>query len=127
MENHPIGNIMDVTMTRIREMVDVDTVVGNPITTPDGITMIPVSTVSLAFGSGGADFPTKEKSGFGGGSGAGIKIIPIGFLVIKDGNVRMLNISTPAETTLDRLVELIPDVLDRLQSVVDSNKLPKKE
>lgn len=113
---------MEVTMSKIREMVDVDTVVGNPITTPDGVTLIPVSTVSFGFGSGGSDFPIKEKSGFGGGNGAGVKITPIGFLVIKEGNVRMLNIAPPAGTTVDRLVELIPEVLDRVEDFIDRKK-----
>ena len=125
MENHPLGNIMEVTMSKIREMVDVDTVVGNPITTPDGITLIPISTVSFGFASGGAEFPIKENEGFGGGSGAGVKITPIGFLVIKEGNVRMINISPPAGTTVDRLIELLPDVMDRVQTFIDDNKKNK--
>lgn len=122
MENHPLGNIMEVTMSKIREMVDVDTVVGNPINTPDGVTIIPVSTVSFGFASGGSDFPVKENTGFGGGGGSAIKINPIGFLVIKEGNVRMLNVSPPIGTTVDRLVELIPDVLDRIQRFIDKNR-----
>jgi sporulation protein YtfJ len=126
MENHPLGNIMEVTMTKIREMVDVDTVVGNPITTPDGITLIPISTVSFGFASGGSEFPIKENSGFGGGNGAGVRITPIGFLVIREGNVRMLNISPPAGTTVDRLIELIPDVMDRVQTFIDDNKKTKE-
>ena len=126
MENHPLGNIMEVTMSKIREMVDVDTVVGNPITTPDGITLIPISTVNFGFASGGSEFPIKENTGFGGGNGAGVKITPIGFLVIREGNVRMLNISPPAGTTVDRLVELIPDVMDRIQTFIDDNKKIKE-
>ena len=114
-----IGNLMDVTMTKIREMVDVDTVVGTPFNTPDGITIIPVSKVSYAFGGGGGDYPVKEKGGFGGGSGAGVKIDPIGFLVVKDGNVRMLNITPPAANTVDRVIEKAPELIDMVEDLIN--------
>ena len=103
-----------------------NTVVGTPITTPDGITLIPVSKVSFGFGSGGSDFPVKEKSGFGGGNGAGIKIEPIGFLTIKEGSVRMVNITPPADTTIDRAIELIPDVIDRVEAFIEKRKADKQ-
>ena len=118
MENSNLGGLMDVTLTKIREMVDVDTVVGTPIETADGITIIPVSKVSYGFGSGGGDMPLKEKGGFGGGVGAGVKVDPIGFLVVKDGGVRMINVSTPAEGTVDRVIERLPEIVDMLQSLV---------
>ena len=114
--------LMEITMSKLKEMVDVDTVVGAPITTLDGITIIPVSKVSFAFASGGSDFPVKEKPGFGWGNGSGVKIDPIGFLVIKDANVRMINIAPPAGTTIDRLVELIPEVIDRVDAFIDKRK-----
>ncbi|MCL2342680.1 MAG: sporulation protein YtfJ [Firmicutes bacterium] len=109
-------------MGKIKEMVDVNTVIGEPITTPDGLLIIPVSKVSVGFASGGGDGSLKEHKGFGGGSGAGIKIDPIGFLVIKDGGARMLNIAPPLGTTIDRLVELVPDVLDRVEDFIDKRK-----
>lgn len=109
---------MDVTMSKMREMVDVDTIVGSPITTPDGITIIPVSKVSYGFASGGSDFSVKEKNGFGGGNGAGIKIDPIGFLVIKDGGVRMINVTPPASTTVDRVIEKAPEFVDMVDSII---------
>lgn len=127
MEKHPISDIMDISMTKIREMVDVNTVVGDPILTPDGIMIIPISRVSFGFGSGGSEFPAKEKNGLGGGGAAGVKIDPIGFLTVKDGNVRVLNIAPPAGTTVDRLVEMIPDVLDRVQDFIDKNKAKKEQ
>lgn len=105
--------------------MDVNTIVGTPITTPDGITLIPVSKVSFGFGSGGSDFPVKDKSGFGGGNGAGIKIEPVGFLTIKDGNVRMINITPPADTTIDRAIELIPDVIDKVEAFIEKRKADK--
>ena len=117
MENS-IGNLMEVTMTKIRDMVDVDTIVGSPITTPDGVTIIPVSRVSYAFGGGGSDFPVKEKSGFGGGSGAGVRIDPIGFLVVKEGNVRMINITPPAANTVDRVIEKAPELIEMVEGVI---------
>ncbi len=116
MENSNIGNLMDITMQKIHEMVDVNTVVGKPITTPDGITVIPVSKVSYAFASGGSDFRVKDKPGFGGGNGAGVKIEPIGFLVVKDGNIRMVSITPPANNTIDRVIEKAPELMDTVES-----------
>ena len=82
MNEHPINEMMSSVMKNIREMVDVDTIVGNPITTPDGTTIIPVSKVSFGFGSGGSDLPGKDpEKKFGGGGGAGVTIQPIAFLV----------------------------------------------
>ena len=127
MDKHPIGEMMETTMSKIKEMVDVNTIVGTPITTPDGITLIPVSKVSFGFGSAGSDFPVKEKSGFGGGNGAGIKIEPVGFLTIKEGNVRMINIAPPADTTIDRVIELVPDVIDRVEAFIEKRKADKQE
>ena len=126
MDKTPISELMEVTMTKLKEMVDANTVVGAPVTTPDDITVIPVSKVSFAFAAGGSDFPAKEKSGFGGGSGAGIKVEPVGFLVIKDGNVRMINIAPPADSTVNRLVELIPEVIDRVDAFIDKRKNNKE-
>lgn len=124
MENNSnIGNLMDVTMNKMKDMVDVDTVVGSPVTTPDGVTIIPVSRVSYAFASGGSDFRVKEHSnlGFGGGNGAGVKIDPIGFLVIKDGNVRMMSIMPPANTTVDRVIEKVPEVIDMVEDLIQKH------
>ena len=121
-----IGNLRNVTMTKIREMVDVDTVVGSPFNTPDGITIIPVSKVSYAFGGGGGDYPVKEKGGFGGGSGAGIKIDPIGFLVIKDGTGRMITITPPAANTVDRVIEKAPELIDMVEDLINKQAEKKK-
>ena len=118
MEKNNIGSLMDVTMNKMREMVDVDTIVGSPITTPDGITIIPVSKVSYGFASGGSDFTVKEKNGFGGGNGAGIKIDPIGFLIVKDGGVRMISVTPPASTTIDRAIEKAPEFIDMVDSII---------
>ena len=114
--NHPLSEMMLSSMGKIRDMVDVNTVIGDPITTPDGVTIIPVSKVSYAFASGGSDFSVKDgKNGFGGGNGAGVKIEPIGFLIVKDGSVRMVNITPPAASTLDRVIEKAPELMDSVQ------------
>ena len=120
------SNILENAIAKIREMVDVNSVIGNPITTPDGVTIIPVSKVSVGFGGGGSDFVSKnlnklDNHPFGGGAGGGVKVTPVAFLIIKDGNVRMLPVATPANTTADRLVEMIPDTIDRLSAFIDSH------
>lgn len=123
MDKQSIAQVMELTMTKIKEMVDVNTIVGDQITTPDGITLIPVSTVTFGFGAGGADGSPKESQNvIGTANGAGIKITPVAFIVIKEGSVRMLNIAPPAGTTVDRLVELIPVVWDKVQDFVESRK-----
>jgi len=127
MENSNIGNLMDITMRKIHEMVDVNTVVGAPINTPDGITIIPVSRVSYAFASGGSDFRVKEKPGFGGGNGAGVKIEPIGFLIVKDGNVRMVSITPPASKTIDRVIEKAPELMDTIESFLKKRTPDERE
>lgn len=130
MSEHPINGMMGVTLDKIKEMVDVDTIIGNPITAPDGTIVIPVSKVTYGFGSGGSDIPSKKaeqtKNFFGGGSGAGVTISPIAFLVISDGNVRLLQIS-PFNNTTDRLVGMIPDVVDKVTSIVKKAKEDKKD
>ena len=120
-----LPNMLDNTIQKIREMVDVNSVIGDPITTPDGVTIIPVSKVSVGFGGGGSDFasknPGKQENPFGGGVGGGVKVTPICFLIVKDGNVRMMPVAAPANTTADRLVEMVPDVLDKVSSFIDSH------
>lgn len=126
-----LPNMLDSTIAKIREMVDVNSVVGDPITTPDGVTIIPVSKVSVGFGGGGSDFVSKnvnhQENPFGGGVGAGVKVTPIAFLVIKEGSVRMLPVAAPANTTADRLVEMVPDTLDKIAAFVDSRMEKKGE
>ena len=121
-----LPNMLESTIQKIREMLDVNTVVGTPITTPDGVTIIPVSKVSVGFGGGGSDFANKTGAEpFGGGVGGGVKVSPVCFLVVKDGNVRMLSVPTPANSTTERIVEMIPDTLDKITSYLDSRKEEK--
>ena len=120
-----IPNMLENTIAKIREMVDVNSVIGDPITTPDGVTIIPVSKVSVGFGGGGSDYVSKnankQENPFGGGAGGGVSVTPIAFLIVKEGNVRMLPVATPANTTADRLVEMIPDTLDKVSAFIDSH------
>ena len=122
---HPLSDMMTNSMSKIKDMVDVNTVVGSPITTPGGVTIIPVSKVSVGFGGGGSDFTKKTAAGdnpFGGGVGGGVKVTPICFLIVKDGNVRMMPVAEPASSTADRIVEMVPDTLDKLTAYLDSKK-----
>jgi len=129
MEKHPISEYLEITMQRIRDMVDVNTIIGNPVTTNDGITVIPVSKVSFGFGTGGSDF-TKEVSkdlNFGCGGVVGVNISPVAFIVVKDGDVRLLNVSEPANTTVDRLVDMVPGVIDKVSDMIKKDKCPEEE
>ena len=126
-----LPNMLENTIAKIREMVDVNSVIGNPITTPDGITIIPISTVSAGFGGGGSDFVSKnvnkQENPFGGGVGGGVKVTPMAFLVVKEGNVRVLPVASPANTSVDRLVEMIPDTLDKIVNFVESHTKKNEE
>ena len=121
-----LPNMLETTIQKIRDMVDANTVVGEPITTSDGTTILPVSKISIGLGGGGSDFASsKAQNGqmpFGGGVGAGVKVTPVCFLVVKDGNVRILTIAEPANTTADRIVEMVPETLDRIGSFLDKKK-----
>ena len=127
-ENSKISSLLGTTLEKIREMVDVNTVVGAPISTPDGITIIPISKISYAFAAGGSDFRVKEQTnmGFGGGNGAGVKIEPIGFLIVQNGSVRMMNVMPPASTTIDRVVEKAPEVIDMVEDLIQKHVKNKK-
>lgn len=120
---HPIGSLMDTTMEKIKEMIDVNTIIGEPITSPDGTLIIPVSKVSYGFAAGGSDLPTKKenKDCFGGGSGAGVTIQPVAFLTVYQGNVRLVSVDRE-EGTADKLVNMIPDVLKKVKGVFKKDK-----
>ena len=119
-----LPNMLDNTISKIREMVSSNTVVGEPIVVGEDVTIIPVSNISIGLGGGGSDFvskhPNQHENPFGGGVGAGVKVTPVAFLIVKDGNVRMLPVAAPANTTTDRLVEMIPDTLDKVVSFIES-------
>lgn len=120
---HPIGSLMDTTMEKIKEMIDVNTIIGEPITSPDGTLIIPVSKVSYGFAAGGSDLPTKKenKDCFGGSSGAGVTIQPVAFLTVYQGDVRLVSVDRE-EGTADKLVNMIPDVLKKVKGVFKKDK-----
>ena len=126
-----LPNMLDSTISKIREMVNANTVVGEPVVTADGVTIIPVSRISIGLGGGGSDFVSKNvnrhENPFGGGVGAGVTVTPVAFLVVKEGSVRMLPVGAPANSTADRLVEMIPDTLDKVVSFIDSRAEKKAE
>ena len=123
--SHPIGEVMSTKMQKIREMIDLNTIIGDSITTPDGVTLIPVSKVSFGFASGGSDFSGKkaeDDKNFGGGAGAGVKITPVAFVVVKEGSVRIMSIDPPAGSSVDRLVDALPDLVEKISDIVDKKK-----
>ncbi len=130
MENNPIGELMQATMENVKNILKVDTVVGDPIFTPDGITLVPISKISVGFGGGGVEFGAKkpgEAKPYGGGNATGVKIDPIGFLVIKEGVVRMINVTPPASNTVDRIIDMVPQVMDRIDAFVEKQKKPTQK
>lgn len=126
--NHPINEVLHTTMSKIKELVDANTVVGQPIVTQDGVTLIPVSRLSFGFATGGSDFGKTQNvpKNFGGGAGAGVNVIPVAFIIIKDGNVRMLPVAPPAHDAVGRAVELVPEMFDKVTDYIDKKTAEKK-
>ena len=129
--NNNISEMLTSSLEKIQRMVDVNTIVGQPVNVGDGVTIIPVSKVHIGMGGGGTDFATKnalsaKKDPFGGGLGAGVSIDPVAFLVIRGDNVRMLPVAEPASSTLDRVVEQAPDLLDKVADFLDGRKTKKE-
>lgn len=119
MSDHPIEGMMSNTMDKIKQMVDVNTIIGDPITCPDGTMIIPVSKVTYGFAAGGSDFPTKnvnQKDLFGGGSGAGITISPVAFLSVSNGDVKLLQVE-PFQNSTDRVIGMVPEVVDKISAL----------
>ena len=118
-----LPNMLENTIAKIKEMISVNDVIGDPITV-DNVTIIPISKVSVGLGGGGSDFVSKnvnkQDNPFGGGMGAGIKVTPVAFIIVKGDSVRMLPVAQPANTTADRVIEMVPDVLDKISAFIDS-------
>ncbi len=127
MTEHPINGLMDTTLEKIKQMVDVSTVVGEPIVT-EGNSIIPISKVTYGFASGGSDFPTKsQKDLFGGGSAAGVTVTPLAFIVITaNGSVKMLPINSKPDAA-DKAVAMIPDIVDKISDIIATKKQSKQE
>ena len=125
-KNHPINALMAETIQKIRETVDANTVVGEPIQAGE-ITLIPVSKISFGFGTGASEFGGKAPKApgdnpFGGGGGAGVKVTPVCFLAISGTNVKVLPVETAPATAVDQVVEMIPDVVTKISGFIDKKK-----
>ena len=122
MAEHPINGLMGVTMDKIRELVNSDTIIGEPVSLPDGTTILPVSKVTFGVATGGSDFAAKQsKELFGGGSGAGVTVAPVAFLVVKDGNVRTIQLADP-NNSLERAITMLPELVDKLAALLKKEK-----
>lgn len=121
------NGILRTTIEKVRDLVDVSTIIGEPINLPDGITIIPVSKVTYGFASGGSDFPSKNNVElFGGAGGAGITINPVAFLVVKDGDVTIKHI-TANDNAVERAVTMVPEMFDKVTSFVSKSKAEGKK
>lgn len=132
MENkNPINELMQESMAKIRELADTNTIVGQPIQTPDGVTLIPISRVSMGMGGGGTVFGRKQdvnpEGNLGSGLGVGVRIDPVAFLIVKDGYTRVMPVAVPPMNTIDRIVEMAPDVVDKVTNFIDSRKKKEEE
>ena len=138
MSEHPIEGLMMAAMNSIREMIDVNTIIGEPIETKEGIVIIPISKVSFGFAAGGSEFRgetideytkrDKEEEiqyrlPFGGGSGAGVNVSPVAFLIVQEKNVRLLSIDHLS--TLDKIADYIPDIIEKMSEVINNKKEDK--
>ena len=119
-KKNDLKSLMAESMEKVKEMVDANTIVGEPITTPDGVTLIPISRLSYGFGCGVGDYGKNGSSGAG--CGAGVRVEPMAFLVVKGGVTRMLPVGTPAITTVDRVIELVPELFDRVEGLVEKKR-----
>lgn len=121
-DKHPIEGIMDTSMQKIREMVDVNTIIGEPITASEGTVIIPVSKVAFGFASGGSDLPTQAAEKFAGGSGAGVTVKPMAFIVIKkDGSVQLLEMGKDS-SPINGIIDSLPDIVEKIKQFI-----PKKD
>ena len=126
-QKNQINEVLGLTMQKLKDMVDVNTVVGTPITTPDGVTVIPVSKISVGFASGGSDFapkslPANKANCFGGGTGAGISVVPVSFLIIHGDNVRIINADPVSNGPIDKAIDLLPELVDKVSGMIEQRK-----
>lgn len=129
MADHPIEGLMGTTLEKIKQMVDVNSIIGDPITSPDGTVIVPISKISYGFASGGSDFAAKsmpEKQFFGGGTGAGVSINPVAFLTISNGDVKLLRVD-PGSTSVDRVIEQAPEMIDKVAGIFGKGKKKKQQ
>ena len=121
-KKNPLSDVLDISLEKLKKLVDVNTIIGEAITTSDGTTIIPVSKVSFGFATGGADLPASNPSTpCGGGTGGGVTIQPLAFLVISKGNVQLLQMQT-ANNTADRIVNMVPGVIDKVSGFISEQQ-----
>ena len=120
------GDLVENTLKSMKDLIDSNTVIGSAITTEDGITILPVSKVSFGYGTGGGDLPSSQKQMFGGASGGGVNITPIAFLIINKGDIKLMPIQQ-YNTTIDRIVDMAPDFMNKVTGFVDSFSAKKKK
>lgn len=126
MSENQIQGIMDTTMEKVKAMANADTIIGDQINLPDGVTLIPISKVTYGFASGGSDFPNKANTPmFGGGGGAGMTITPIAIISIKAGTVKVMHIDSAPNST-DKIVNMVPEIFDKVVDLFKKDK-PKAE
>lgn len=123
MGEHPINNLMSTVMENIKGMIDVNTIIGDPVETSNGTMIIPISKVGFGFAAGGSDIPSKTAGDnpFGGGSGAGVSISPVGFLVVTADQIKMVPVSS-GNTPIDKLVDYIPVAIDKVNGMIKKNR-----
>lgn len=129
MGNHPIDGLMSTAMQNIKEMVDVDTIVGAPVEAPDGSVIIPISRVAFGFAAGGSEFGKKENEAdamFGGGSGGGVSISPVAFMVVGQGQIKLLPIESNA-TAVDKILDFIPGIIEKVNDKISQKKADKAD
>lgn len=121
-DKHPIEGVMGVSMEKIHEMTDVNTIIGDPITSPDGTVVIPVSKVSFGFVSGGSDLPMQNAERFAGGSGAGVTVKPVAFIVIKtDGDVKLMELGAKGGK-FDGIIDAVPGLIEKVKGMIGKKK-----
>ena len=130
-KQHPINELMSTTMDKIKTMMDANTIIGEPIQAGD-VTLIPVSKLSFGFAGGGSDFVTKnQKPGmdntFGGGSGPSAKLEPVAFLVVRGESVKLIPVAPAPATTVDRVIETVPEVVDKLTAFIEKQQEKKEQ
>ena len=119
---------MDASLAKIREMVDVNTIIGDAITSPDGTTIIPVSKVSFGFASGGSDLPTQAAEKFAGGAGAGVTVKPVAFIVItRDGDVKLMELGNSKPSAIEGVIDAIPNVVEKIKGFIGDKKKKDEE
>ena len=129
-KNNSLSELISTTMEHVRTMADANTIIGTPIQA-EGVTLIPVSRMSFGVAGGGTEFSTKKQTGpdgsFGGGSGANAKLEPVAFLVVREGSVKLLPVAPPPATTVDRVIDAVPEVVDKVTGFIESQQAKKEQ